>query len=74
MGDKTRYKFIGFALEVYLVMTRGKTIFIRSTRIFIIMMSSLDTPASINFKFDTASIAAYPNCEVKNNNSNKYKV
>lgn len=65
MGVRTRYKFIGLALEVYLVMMKGKKIFIRSTRIFIIVISFLDTPASINFKFDTASIAANPSCETK---------
>lgn len=47
---------------MYFVTKTGTMISIRSMNIAIIVMSSLDTPASISFRFDTASVAENPIC------------
>lgn len=60
IGIKFRYALIGFVPEVYFDTTRGTTNFTKYNDIFIIIMSSLDTPASISLSFDTASVAANP--------------
>lgn len=54
------YILIGFGPEVYLAITRGKIIFATNIDVFIIIMSSFDTPASISFNGDTLSVAANP--------------
>jgi len=54
------YILIGFGPEVYLAITRGKMIFATNIDVFIIIMSSFDTPASISFNGDTLSVAANP--------------
>jgi len=54
-GISFRYKLIGFGPVVYLVMKIGRHIFRTNIAVVIIIMSSLDTPASISFKFVTDS-------------------
>lgn len=55
-----KYRLIGFGPEVCLAIMRGKIIFATYIDVFIIIMSSFDTPASISFKGDTLSVAANP--------------
>jgi len=55
-----KYRLIGFGPEVCFAIVRGNIIFATNIDVFIIIMSSFDTPASISFKGDTLSVAANP--------------
>lgn len=54
------YALIGFVPEVYFDTTIGTINFTIYIDMVIIIISSLDTPASISFNFDTESVAANP--------------
>lgn len=60
IGINVIYKFIGVEPDVNLVMVRGIKIFKILIIIAIIVISSLDTPTSISFKFVIASNAENP--------------
>jgi len=65
IGVTFRYKLNGFGPEVYFAITNGIIIFTAYIAVLITIMSSLDIPASISLRFDTASVAANP---IFNNN------
>lgn len=54
------YALIGFVPEVYFDTMRGTIILTMYMDIVIIIMSSLDIPASISLRFDTESVAENP--------------
>jgi len=60
IGINFIYALIGFVPEVYFDTMRGTIILTMYMDIVIIIMSSLDIPASISLRFDTASVAANP--------------
>lgn len=60
MGVAFRYMLNGFGPEVYFETTSGKIIFTPNMAVCIIIILSFGTPASMSFKIDTLSVAAYP--------------
>lgn len=60
MGAALRNMLIGFGPEVYFPTASGKIAFTTYMAVFIIIISSFDTPASISFRTDTLSVAAKP--------------
>lgn len=71
MGKTFRYTLIGFGPEVYFAKMNGIIMFTADITVSIIDMSSFDIPASMSFKVDTLSVAAYPIFNKnKNNNTN----
>jgi len=59
-------------LVIYLVINIGIANFPTYITVVIIIMLSLDKPASINFKIDTDSVAMNPIYNTKKNMQNKY--